>query len=149
MKHDQQSVCLTIPANADFVDIVRLTLYGLATKWGFSYEEIEDMKVAVAEACNNAVLHAYDDDNKGTIEVKFDSTYNGIRIRIKDAGTSFDYKHKQDQASSLHDKQLSEIHAGGLGIYMMQALMDEVEVFTNAGTEVVLTKFLHRNEEMA
>ncbi|WJH35247.1 anti-sigma B factor RsbW [Paenibacillus aurantius] len=149
MKLDNQTVCLTVPADADFVDIVRLTLYGIATKWGFSYEEIEDMKVAVAEACNNAVLHAYRGLEKGSMEVKFEGTDNGIRISVKDEGNSFDYQLKESKAASLHDKQLDEINAGGLGIYMMQALMDEVQVFTNSGTEVVLTKFLQRNEEMA
>jgi serine/threonine-protein kinase RsbW len=149
MNIENHSVTLTVPAFAEFVDIVRLTLYGIATKWGFSYEEIEDMKVAVAEACNNAVLHAYEGADPGNIDIKFSMTANGIRISIKDQGASFDYRHKESQATSLHDKQLSEINAGGLGIYMMQALMDEVQVNTESGTEVVLTKFLQRNEELA
>lgn len=54
-----QKVVLNLPATADFVDIVRLNLYGIAAKMGFSYEDIEDMKVAVSEACNNSVLYAY------------------------------------------------------------------------------------------
>jgi serine/threonine-protein kinase RsbW len=149
MKHQNQTIALTVPADANFVDIVRLALYGIATKWGFSYEEIEDMKVAVAEACNNAVLHAYKDQAPGKMEVKFESTGNGMRISVKDEGSSFNYKQKQSRATSLHDKELNEINAGGLGIYMMQALMDEVEVNTASGTEVVLTKFLQRDEEMA
>jgi serine/threonine-protein kinase RsbW len=149
MKSQNHSVCLSVPAYAEFVDIVRLTLYGIATKWGFSYEEIEDMKVAVAEACNNAVLHAYEGKLPGKIDVKFEMTPQGIQISIKDEGTSFDYRHKENQAVSLHDKQLSEINAGGLGIYMMQALMDEVQVKTDSGTEVVLTKFLQRIEGLA
>jgi len=37
---------LTIPAKAVYLDIVRLTLYGVATKAGFTFEDIEDMKVA-------------------------------------------------------------------------------------------------------
>lgn len=138
-----------VPADAEYVDIIRLTLYGIASKWGFSYEEIEDMKVAVAEACNNAVLHAYEAANKGQIEVKFEMQDDGIRISVKDEGASFDYEHKEEEASSLHDKPLSEVNAGGLGIFMMQALMDDVKVHTESGTEVILTKFLHRNGELA
>lgn len=145
MNDQNRNVSLMVPADADFVDIVRLTLYGIATKWGFSYEEIEDMKVAVAEACNNAVLHAYRGQEKGMIEVRFEGTENGIRIVVKDNGASFDFKHKESVATSLHNKNLDEINAGGLGIYMMQALMDEVQVNTETGTEVVLTKFLQRN----
>ena len=51
---------LTIPAKAEYLHIVRLTLFGIASNVGFSFEQIEDMKVAVAEACNNVVLHAYE-----------------------------------------------------------------------------------------
>lgn len=143
---DNQSICLTVPADANYVDIIRLALYGISSKWGFSYEEIEDMKVAVAEACNNAVLHAYAEEETGKIQVSFDRTDNGIRISVKDDGSSFDYHRRSGQVDALHDKELSEIRAGGLGIYLMQALMDEVQVVTDSGTEVILTKFLQVSE---
>ncbi|MEO3945537.1 anti-sigma B factor RsbW [Gorillibacterium sp. CAU 1737] len=150
MNHEEQQVQLIVPADAHYVDIVRLTLYGIATKWGFSYEDIEDMKVAVAEACNNAVLHAYKDQEPGKVEVTFSGMEGKwIRISVKDQGASFDYHRRSGQPDALHNKQLDEIHAGGLGIYMMQALMDEVQVITEAGTEVILTKFLERNGELA
>ena len=146
MKHDNQSICLTVPASANYVDIIRLALYGISTKWGFSYEEIEDMKVAVAEACNNAVLHAYQTGEIGVIDVTFNRADNGISISVKDQGSSFDYNRRSGQTVGLHDKDLSEIYAGGLGIYLMQALMDDVQVVTNSGTEVILTKFLQTSE---
>ncbi|MFS8513265.1 MAG: anti-sigma B factor RsbW, partial [Planifilum fulgidum] len=44
---------LTIPAKADFVGVVRLAVSGIASRMGFSYDDIEDLKVAVAEACTN------------------------------------------------------------------------------------------------
>lgn len=60
MSDDVQKVILQLPASAEYVDIVRLNLYGIAcSKMGFTYEDIEDMKVAVSEACNNSVLYAY------------------------------------------------------------------------------------------
>ena len=49
MNAEVQRVTLNLPATADYVDIVRLNLYGVASKMGFSYEDIEDMKVAVSE----------------------------------------------------------------------------------------------------
>lgn len=55
----ESNVTLTVPALPEYVDLVRLTLYGVASKMKFTFEDIEDMKVAVSEACNNAVLHAY------------------------------------------------------------------------------------------
>ncbi|MCZ8516231.1 anti-sigma B factor RsbW [Paenibacillus filicis] len=148
MKPETHVVSLTVPAEAEFIDLVRLTLYGISSKLGFSYEEIEDMKVAVAEACNNVVVHAYEPGAAGEMEVRFERVEGGLRIAVKDHGPSFDYEEKARRAGSLHDKSLNEINIGGLGIYLMQALMDEVEVRTQAGTEVLLTKRLSRSEEM-
>ncbi len=133
---------LIIPAKADYLHIVRLTLYGIASKAGFSFEQIEDMKVAVAEACNNSILHAYPRQETGSIEINFELEEKGICIRIKDNGESFDYELAAKIAASHHDKKISELKAGGLGLYMMQALMDKVQVISKNGTEVLLTKFL-------
>ncbi|MCA0756023.1 anti-sigma B factor RsbW [Paenibacillus sp. N4] len=143
------TVSLTVPAQAEYVDIVRLTLFGVADKAGFSYEEIEDMKVAVTEACTNVVLHAYGNGRSGVIDIRFEVEEEGLSIRIKDEGNSFRYEHADIQHASLHGKELDDITAGGLGIYLMHALMDRVEVMTEKGTEVILTKLIGRKEEMA
>lgn len=145
---ENRTVCLTLPAEAEFVDVVRLTLYGLGTKAGFSFEEIEDMKVAVAEACNNVVVHAYEPGYSGQMEVRFELIEHGLRITVKDQGSSFNFPEKAMQAQSLHDQSLEQAKVGGLGIYLMQALMDDVEVNSEGGTEVILTKRLSKSEEM-
>nr|WP_313785279.1 anti-sigma B factor RsbW [Paenibacillus larvae] len=128
MKPTSRSVKLTLPAEAEYLDIVRLTLYGVTSKLGFSYEEIEDMKVAVSEACNNVIVHTYEPDESGVLEVSFDPVRNGVFITIKDQGQSFDHIQKIESISSLHNKSLQEVRTGGLGLYLMQALMDKVEV---------------------
>jgi serine/threonine-protein kinase RsbW len=151
MKPVEPTVVLRVPAEAEYVDLARLTLYGVASKMGFSYEDIEDMKVAVSEACNNAVLHAYG-AAPGVMEIGFGVCPDGLRITVKDDGVSFDSAAENGVSSApLAGKSIDEIEAGGLGLYLMQALMDEVEVMTRpgAGTEVVLTKRLAKSEEMA
>ncbi|MBD7970696.1 anti-sigma B factor RsbW [Paenibacillus gallinarum] len=148
MKAESQSVKLNLPATADFVDIVRLNLYGIASKMGFSYEEIEDMKVAVSEACNNSVLYAYGEEN-GVVEVIFNFDDSELAITVKDEGESFERVEQREGVATLHDKDLNEVQIGGLGFYLMQALMDDVNVTseTGKGTEVVLTKRLNKSEE--
>ncbi|MGG3283645.1 anti-sigma B factor RsbW [Paenibacillus solani] len=147
MNSDVQRVTLNLPASAEYVDIVRLNLYGIASKMGFSYEEIEDMKVAVSEACNNSVLYAYSQEG-GMVEVLFQVTPDSLSITVRDEGESFDSVGAVGDRS-LHDKDLSEVQIGGLGFYLMEALMDEVSVTnqTGKGTEVTLTKRLARSEE--
>ncbi|MFD2670980.1 anti-sigma B factor RsbW [Marinicrinis sediminis] len=137
--YEEREVTLTFPSEAEYIDLVRLTLYGLATQMGFPYEEIEDMKVAVSEACNNAVLHGYR-DQVGTVRIRFQKLENGLQIRIKDEGMNVESDVFAKDRKSLHDQSIDEISAGGLGIFMMQALMDEVRVSQENGTEVTLFK---------
>jgi serine/threonine-protein kinase RsbW len=142
-------ISLTIPAKAEYIDVVRLTLSGLAAKEGFSYEEIEDMKVAVTEACSNVVLHAYNGSDFGIMEIVFEMEQDFLQIRVKDSGSSFLFEPTTIVNASLHHKPLSDANVGGLGLFLMQALMDHVEVRSEMGTEVLLTKRLGRKEEMA
>ncbi|GIP60327.1 MULTISPECIES: anti-sigma B factor RsbW [Paenibacillus] len=148
MKDEVQRVVISLPATADYVDIVRLNLYGVASKIGFSYEEIEDMKVAVSEACNNSVLYAYKQE-PGIMEVTFEVHKDALSITVKDEGESFDSWGIAADRASLHDKELSEAQIGGLGFYLMEALMDDVSVESAAGqgTKVVLTRRLVKSEE--
>ncbi|UKS26384.1 anti-sigma B factor RsbW [Paenibacillus sp. HWE-109] len=136
-------VRLKIPATAEYLDIVRLSLYGVASKLGFSYEDIEDMKVAVSEACNNAVLHSEPlSDQIGQIEISYEAEDGKFIVKVKDEGTGFNYQERSEQAGPLTGNSPSDLQPGGLGIYLMQALMDEVAVNTDAGTEVTLVKYV-------
>ncbi|WP_028594881.1 anti-sigma B factor RsbW [Paenibacillus assamensis] len=137
----KQQVKLSLPAQADYVDVVRLTLYGIASRIGFSYEEIEDMKVAVSEACNNAVLYAYSQEG-GVVDVTFDIGEHELELTIRDQGSSFMANDKLGHATGWHDTQLDDVQAGGLGFYLMQALMDDVSISSQEGrgTEVKMMK---------
>lgn len=148
MSDDVQRVVLQLPASAEYVDIVRLNLYGIASKMGFTYEDIEDMKVAVSEACNNSVLYAYGQQN-GLVDVIFEVGSSVLSITVKDEGESFDGLDSSGERLTLHNKELNDVQVGGLGFYLMQALMDDVSVVNEAGrgTVVTLTKRLNYSEE--
>ncbi|MCY9735813.1 anti-sigma B factor RsbW [Paenibacillus alvei] len=151
MEHARElkRVKLSLQAQAEYVELARLTLYGIASRIGFSYEDIEDMKVAISEACNNAVLYAYD-SHGGVVEVLFEVAEDEIEIIVQDEGASFDAASKTNGLEALHDKQLEDIQAGGLGFYLMQALMDEVEVKSvdGHGTVVKMKKRLQQSGEL-
>ena len=68
-----ETIKMDISANPDFVSIIRLTTSGIANKIGFSMDDIEDMKVAVSEACSNAVKHS--EDNKVSINFNLLNIY--------------------------------------------------------------------------
>jgi serine/threonine-protein kinase RsbW len=138
------AIRLQIPAHADFIDTVRICLFGIASKMNYSYEEIEDMKVAVSEACNNAVIHSKQDENVEVIDIIFESCEDALTIKVKDNGTTALEMNSLKAAAPLPAADVNELRVGGLGIYLMQALMDEVEVNAlDRGTEVILKKYLN------
>ena len=130
---DCETIKMEIPANPDYVSILRLTTSGIANKLGFSMDDIEDMKVAVSEACSNAVKHS--EDNK--VIINFNLLNNGIQIEIIDNGKGYD-------VDSIETPDLSNPKEGGLGLFIIQTLMDEVNIESkgNQGTTIKMTKYL-------
>ncbi len=130
---DCETIKMEIPANPDYVSILRLTTSGIANKLGFSMDDIEDMKVAVSEACSNAVKHS--EDNK--VSINFNLLNNGIQIEIIDNGKGYD-------VDSIETPDLSNPKEGGLGLFIIQTLMDEVNIESkgNQGTTIKMTKYL-------
>ncbi len=128
-----ESIKMELSAKPEYVSIIRLTVSGLANKIGFYIDDIEDIKVAVSEACTNAIKHSQ--DNK--VSVEFTEIENGLEIEVKDNGKGYDI-------NSIAKPNLSEPKESGLGLFIIEALMDKVEVNTNEnqGTIIKMTKYL-------
>ena len=77
-----ETIKMEIASNPQYVSIVRLTTSGIANKVGFCLDDIEDMKVAVSEACTNAIKHS---DDK-SVSITYTILENGLDIEIKDNG---------------------------------------------------------------
>ena len=143
MKQLVDYIEVKMPAKPEYVGVIRLTLSGIASRMGYAYEEIEDLKIAVSEACTNAVQHAYKDNASGEIIIGFGIYENKLEIMIADNGESFNFEETRNKlgpysAASTTD-QLVE---GGLGLYLMETLMDEVHVFANSGVTVFMVKYV-------
>jgi serine/threonine-protein kinase RsbW len=129
------NIKLTIPSLSDYVGVVRLTASGIANRMKFTHEDIEDIKIAVSEACTNAVQYAYG-DSPGDIEIVFSIFEDKLEIKISDSGKGFDIdadvKTKEDDPEKI---------GLGLGIVFMRSLMDHVDYDTSMnGTTVTLVK---------
>jgi len=128
-----ETISMEINSNPEYVSIIRLTTSGIANKVGFSIEDIEDIKVAVSEACTNAIKHS--EDSK--ITLMFTIIGNGLQIDIKDKGKGYDMQ-------SIPKPNLNEPKESGLGLFIIDALMDDVEIKSedNQGTSIKMTKYL-------
>jgi len=136
---------MKIPTNPDYIGVIRLTLSGIANRMGYTYEEIEDIKIAVSEACTNAVQHAYSKDEDGEVIVGFGIYEDKIEMMVADNGKSFNIKQiKNELGPYTESSTVDQLTEGGLGLYLIETLMDEVHVFNHSGVTVFMVKYLSK-----
>lgn len=132
------TVKIQIPAQSDFVGVVRLAVSGVASRMNFSIDEIEDIKVAVSEACTNAVQHAYGGGD-GLIDVSVMLHSDRLEILVKDSGKGFD---SNNAVSAKQDGANDALFGLGLGLTFIRTLMDfsEIDSIPGQGTVVRMEK---------
>ncbi|WP_058305771.1 anti-sigma B factor RsbW [Gracilibacillus massiliensis] len=138
---------MRVPAKAEYVGVVRLSTSGIANRMGFSYEEIEDLKVAISEAMSNATEHAYENEEAGEVTVGFALYSDRLEVMVADRGESFDLKKVKEGIGPYQNNQsIDDMREGGFGLFLIEALMDKVEIKNDYGVIVLMTKYLHENE---
>ena len=113
-------VVLTLPAAPEFVRLARLTCAGLATRIGMGYDEVEDLRIAVGEACSLLIGAGA---RKGTLTLTFDLEADAVGVTIVGA---FDGPGATSDDSGLSDQ-------------ILDAVVDEHEVDL-AGDRVWISK---------
>ena len=134
---DLQVRDLTIPAEEGQLSRVRDFVTEVCDEAGFSSRETNNTKLAVDEACTNIIKHAYDDsDGEITITIRFSP--GKIEISLADRGKHFDFAGVQDPDL---DQYVETGKKGGLGVFLINRLMDGVEYRAAAGgNELVMHK---------
>ncbi|QKY71216.1 anti-sigma B factor RsbW [Lentibacillus sp. CBA3610] len=134
---------MKVPAKAEYVSVVRLSISGIATRLGFSYEAIEDLKVAISEAITNAVDHAYYDGDDGEVTIGFGVYDERLEVMVADHGGSFDLNEVKGGIGPYEGSESVEnLREGGFGLFLIDALMDKVEIKNDYGVIVLMTKYL-------
>ena len=137
MSDDGRSVRLTIPAKPEYITLGRLALTAIAGVRPVSDETLHDLKLALTEACTNSVKHAYGEGG-GSVDIVYQLLADRLEVEVGDAGTGFD----PGAANADGAKELEE---GGLGIEIIRALTDEVEIGgrEGGGSRLRFVKLLH------
>lgn len=147
MKQGYDYVEMKVPAKPEYIGVVRLTLSGIASRMGFLYEDIEDLKVALSEACTNAVQHAYSEENRGDVQIGFGLYEDRLEMMVADHGNSCDFNEvRQNLGPYETDNNVDLLREGGLGLYLIETLMDKVVIHQNQGVTLFMTKFLEREQ---
>jgi serine/threonine-protein kinase RsbW len=123
---DAVNIRLTIPARAEYITLCRLALMGIGRLRELSDELLADLKLALTEAASNSVRHAYGADRDvGVVEISYELHPDRLVIEVIDDGEGFD----PTQAAG-HPDEFSE---GGLGIAIIRAIADQVEIGAQPG----------------
>lgn len=128
-----EKIKMEISSNPEYVSIIRLTTSGIANKMGFALEDIEDLKVAISEACTNAIKHSLDD----VFTITYKMQENGLTIEIQDEGQGYDIK-------SINEPNIDNLQESGMGLFIIESLMDDVTIESQKGkgTNIRMTKYL-------
>lgn len=128
-----ETIKMEITANPEYVSIIRLTTSGIANKIGFCIDDIEDLKVAISEACTNAIKHSLED----RFTIIYTMIEKGLTIEIIDNGKGYNTK-------EVSEPDLDNLKESGMGLFIIESLMDEVNVESTEGkgTSIKMTKYL-------
>ncbi len=145
--HNKQKFDLQIAASTDNLQKVRDFIKGLAEKAGFNPEQIDQIQLAVDEACTNAIRHAYQYDSSKTIDLQVEIDNKKVKIVVTDFGPGFD---PQSLPEPNINHSMKNAKPGGLGIHLMKKLMDVVRFKITPGkkTEVHLIKYKNASKKL-
>jgi serine/threonine-protein kinase RsbW len=120
MSANAHAVKLTIPAKPEYITLGRLALTGITRlRDGFPPELLGDLKLALTEACTNSVRHAYA-NGAGTVEIVYELYPDRLEVVVVDQGEGF--------TRQVGGTETDELTEGGLGIAIIEALSDELEI---------------------
>lgn len=133
----EEPICeLRIPAFADRMSLVRVTLRGAAHHCGFDTSTTKDLVLAVCEACQNVVQHGYAGQEPGDIILSIARSEDGVIIRVRDFAAPVD-------PAKIKPRDLDDVRPGGLGIHFIENLMDSAVFLPGAdgiGNVLQMTK---------
>ncbi len=126
----------TFPARFEFLDEIRNFVAEVAHEGGFTEKAIYSVQLAADEAASNIIEHAYQGVANASLQITCDMQDDELIITMRDSGKPFDTSNvKQPNLKA----DLSKRQIGGLGVYLMRKLMDEVRYESNAKTGNLLT----------
>jgi serine/threonine-protein kinase RsbW len=123
-------------AKFEFLDEIREFVGMVARQGGFSDKDVYNIQLATDEAASNMIEHPYENIPDGVIDLSCGMEGDLIRIILVDYGEPFDPSAipMPDLKADLSDRKI-----GGLGIFLMRKLMDEVHYEPKADKSNVLT----------
>jgi len=118
------TVEVRLPSRMGYEKVAMGTASAMAKLIGFPPDRIEDLKTAVAEACINAIEHGNRLNEKLSVGVIFSAENDALEVKVIDDGKGMK---KQPEKPDIDRKMHGEEDPRGMGMFLIQALVDEAE----------------------
>jgi len=127
MQRVDTDVKLTLPARPENVSVIRHVLGAFAEALQLPDDLVEDLRLAVTEACTNVVRHAYPPDQDGPVEISIQPLEEYVTVVVSDRGRGIGTS--------------SDTTGPGLGLPLIAAIADDVELqpVPGGGSRVAMT----------
>lgn len=132
-------------------DLGHVFLAGLAVRGicgGFFRNELDvfNIELCVVEALNNAIKHSYSSERGHQIDLHVAVSQNGLTVELRDSGKELHVGGKP--ALDFDPASMHSLPEGGMGMFIIYSLMDEVSYTVRNGMNVLsMTKLFDANPE--
>lgn len=130
------TLSLTRKADLKHLEEMRGVIEDGCKRSGVSEETTYGLKLAVDEVCTNIILHGYEGMEPGKIKLRFYASSKRIQITVTDSGRAFNPQNapEPDLDSHWNDRRI-----GGLGVYFLKHIADEITYESAPGKTNQLT----------
>ena len=137
MQRVDTDVKLTLPARPENVSVIRHVLGAFAEALRLPDDLVEDLRLAVTEACTNVVRHAYPPEQTGPVEISIQPLEDQVTVIVSDHGRGIGTS--------------SDTTGPGLGLPLIAAIADDVELqpVPGGGSRVAMTFSRQRRGDVA
>jgi len=137
----RNEVNVTFGALVENASLARLIIMGVLAPMDVDTQQLTEIKTVVSEAVTNAIIHGYEENPHGLVELNVVLDDNLLKVTIKDNGIGIDdvEQAKQPLFTTKHEEERS-----GLGFMIMESFTDHFSVVSEpgVGTTVIFEREL-------
>jgi anti-sigma regulatory factor (Ser/Thr protein kinase) len=147
MKKNVRTFVVQTPGDMSYLYRIREFIAGIAIESGLAQQDIDNIELAVDEACTNVIEHGYDPDEQNKdITIRMEINTSKLVLKIIDHARPFNIVGYSP--ADIHQLQ-EERKDGGLGIRLIKRIMDTIDYRTSADgqNELIMTKYFQPSHQ--
>lgn len=129
-------ITISIDSRLDQVFMVGYAVRGICSQLGFEEGAVSKVELAIIEAVNNAIKHAYGSQAGHAVEVIVAVSRGWIRFEICDEGKPLNFQRGASLDYDPHDRK--NLPEGGMGLHIIEQVMDDISYCSREGRNCLI-----------